>query len=130
MKNNEFGTLENNERIQFSDLGKSVILQCAHFLMGALTAAASKEIYFSPLGIAFCSGTNRQNTLFSCFGAMLGYIVSNEYMISFRYVMALIIVYILKVYTNTFDSLREKVFVSAAISFFATASKYIQLSVP
>ena len=122
MKNNEFGVLENNERIQFSELGKSVLLQCAHFLMGVLTASASKEAYFSPLGIAFCSGTNRQNTLFSCLGAMLGYIVSSEYIIAFRYVMALIIVYILKVYTNSFDSLREKVFVSALISIFATAS--------
>lgn len=122
MKNNEFGTLENNERIQISELGKSVLIQCAHFGMGVLTASASQEPYFSPLGIAFCSGTNRKNTLFSCFGAMLGYIISNEYLTAFRYVMALIIVYILKVYTNTFDSLREKLFVPAIISFFATFS--------
>lgn len=122
MKNNEFGALENSDRIQLSDLAKSLIIQCAHFAIGVLTASASKEAYFSPLGIAFCSGTNRENTLFSCLGAMLGYIISNEYLMAFRYVMALIIVYILKVYINTFDSLKEKLFVSALISFFATMS--------
>ena len=129
MKNNEFGTLENNERIQFSDLGKSVLIQSAHFLVGILTASVSQETGFSPLGIAFCSGTSRQNTLFSCLGAMLGYIVSNEYLSAFRYVMALIIVYILKVYTNTFENLREKVFVSGIISFFATVSTGVVVTI-
>lgn len=129
MKNNEFGTLENNERIQISDLGKSVFIQSAHFLVGILTASVSQETGFSPLGIAFCSGTNRQNTLFSCLGAMLGYIVSNEYINAFRYVMALIIVYVLKVYTNTFENLREKVFISGIISFFATASTGVVVTI-
>ena len=129
MKNNEFGALENSDRIQLSDLAKSVIIQCAHFGIGMLTASASKEAYFSPLGIAFCSGTNRENTLFSCLGAMLGYIISSEYLMAFRYVMALIIVYILKVYTNTFNSLREKLFVPALISFFATASTGIVVTI-
>ena len=129
MKNNEFGTLENNERIQLSDLGKSVAVQSTHFLLGILTASVSQETGFSPLGIAFCSGTSRKNTLFSCLGAMLGYIVSNEYLSAFRYVMALIIVYILKVYTSTFENLREKVFISAIISFFATASTGIVVTI-
>lgn len=129
MKNNEFGTLENSERIQLSDLGKSVVLQSTHFIVGILTASVSQETGFSPLGIAFCSGTNRQNTLFSCLGAMLGYIVSNEYLNAFRYVMALIIVYILKVYTNTFENLKEKVFISAIISLFATASTGVVVTI-
>ena len=47
MKNNEFGVLENSDRIQLSDLAKSVIIQCAYFGLGILTASASKETYFS-----------------------------------------------------------------------------------
>lgn len=122
MKDNEFGVLENTGRIEISDLGKSILLQIIHFGMGALTATASQEPCFSPLGIAFCSGTNREYTLFSCFGAMLGYIISNEYLAAFRYVMALIIVYILKIYTNSFERLKGKLFVSSVISFFAAGT--------
>ncbi len=122
MKNDEFGVLESNQRIELSEFGKSAVIQALHFAVSILMASASGEVNFSPLGIGFCSGTNRRYTLFSCFGAMLGYIVSNDYLIAFRYVMALIIVYVLKVYANTFKSLCEKMFIPALISLFATVS--------
>ena len=129
MKNDEFGVLEGNQRIELSDFGKSAILQGVHFALGILMASASGEANFSPLGIGFCSGTSREYTLFSCFGAMLGHIISNDYLTAFRYVMALIIVYVLKAYTNTFKSLREKMFVPALISIFATTSTGVVITI-
>ena len=129
MKNDEFGVLESNQRIELSDFGKSAMFQGLHFVAGILMASASDEVNFSPLGIGFCSGTSRQYTLFSCFGAMLGHIISNDYLIAFRYVMALIIVYVLKVYVNTFNSLSEKMFVPALISIFATASTGVVITI-
>ncbi len=122
MTNSEFGAEVTEGRIQMSDLGKSAIMQMLYFGIGFLTASASSQEYFSPLGIAFSSGAHRKNTLFSCFGAMAGYIVSNDYINAFRYVMALILVYILKVYVNTFPKLQKKTFISAVISLFATIS--------
>ncbi len=122
MTNGEFGAEITEGRIQLSDLGKSAITQSLYFGIGFLTASSSSEEYFSPLGIAFSSGVHRKNTLFSCFGAMAGYIVSNDYINAFRYVMALILVYILKVYVNTFPKLQKKTLLSAFISLFATIS--------
>ncbi len=122
MTNNEFGNEVVEGRIEISELGKSAIMQTLYFGIGFLTASASTEDYFSPLGIAFSSGVHRKNTLFSCFGAMAGYIVSNDYIHAFRYVMALILVYILKVYVNTFPKLQNKTYISAIISLFATIS--------
>ena len=94
MSNSEFGISEENERIKLSDFGKSALIQTVHFGLAALTAAASQEQYFAPLGIAFCSGTSRKYTLLSCLGAMLGYVISQDYLTAFRYVMTLIIVYV------------------------------------
>lgn len=122
MTNGEFGYEINDGRIQLSELSKSAITQTVYFGIGFLTASASSQEYFSPLGIAFSSGVHRKNTLFSCFGAMAGYIVSNDYINAFRYVMALILVYILKVYVNTFQNLQKKTLVPAFISLFATIS--------
>lgn len=122
MTNNEFGNEVVEGRIELSELSKSAILQTLYFGIGFLTASASTEDYFSPLGIAFSSGVHRKNTLFSCFGAMAGYIVSNDYIHAFRYVMALILVYILKVYVNTFPNLQSKTYIPAFISLFATIS--------
>ncbi len=122
MTNNEFGTEIDEGRIQLSELSKSAIMQCLYFGISFLAASASNEEYFSPLGIAFSSGVHRKNTLFSCFGAMAGYIVSSDYINAFRYVMALILVYILKVYVNTFPKLQKKTLISAFISLFATIS--------
>lgn len=122
MTNSEFGNEINEGRIELSELGKSAITQGFYFGIGFLTASASSEEYFSPLGIAFASGVHRKNTLFSCFGAMAGYIVSNDYINAFRYVMALILVYILKVYINTFPNLQKKTLIPAFISLFATIS--------
>lgn len=122
MTNSEFDTEINEGRIELSELSKSAIMQGLYFGVGFLTASASSEEYFSPLGIAFSSGVHRKNTLFSCFGAMAGYIVSNNYIHAFRYVMALILVYILKVYVNTFPKLQNKTLIPAFISLFATIS--------
>ncbi len=122
MKNLEFGQEIESGRVQMSDFGKSVITQSLCFAMAGIIASASSYEHFSPLGIAFCSGINRENTLFSCFGAMTGYIISNNYISSFRYVMALILVYVLKVYVNTFPTLRRSVFIPPLISLFSTLS--------
>ncbi len=122
MKNLEFGQGIESGRVQMSDLGKSVITQSLCFAMAGIVASASSYEHFSPLGIAFCSGINRENTLFSCFGAMTGYIISNNYISSFRYVMALILVYVLKVYVSTFPNLRRSVFIPPLISLFSTLS--------
>ena len=122
MTNNEFGNEINEGQIQLSELGKSAIMQTLYFGIGFLTASVSSTEYFSPLGIAFGSSVDRKYTLFSCFGAMAGYIMSNDYVNAFRYVMALILVYILKVYVNTFPKLQKKVILPAVISLFATIS--------
>ena len=122
MINREFGKEAEEGRIQISEFGKSVIKQSGYFALAFLTASASAQQYFSPLGIAFASGADREYTLFASLGAMAGYIVSSDYISAFRYVMALILVYILKVYTNTFPKLRRRSFVSAFIALFATIS--------
>ncbi len=122
MSNQEFGLSEGNERIRLSEFAKSVIINLAHFGVAILMASVGQEEYFSPLGIAFCSGTKKEYTLFSCLGAMLGYIVSNEYIFAFRYVMALILVYILKIYIHSFPKVRGKIIVPPLISLFSTIS--------
>ena len=129
MSNSEFGISEENERIKLSDFGKSALIQTVHFGLAALTAAASQEQYFAPLGIAFCSGTSRKYTLLSCLGAMLGYVISQDYLTAFRYVMTLIIVYVLKAYVHSFPSLRDKVFPSPVIALFSTAATGIIVTV-
>jgi hypothetical protein len=127
--NREFGTEISGERIQLSELGKSAVMQTFYFGLAFLTASASSQQYFSPLGIAFACGVCRKNTLFSCFGAMAGYIISNDYVSAFRYVMALVLVYVLKVYTNTFRRLRRKNSVASFISLFATISTGIVVTI-
>lgn len=122
MENQEFGMPIESGRIQLSELSKSVLRQAVCFVFAGLCASASTFEYFSPLGIAFCSGIQRKNTLFSCFGAMTGYIISCDYVSAFRYVMALILVYILKVYINAFPSLRQSTMAMALISLFSTLS--------
>ena len=129
MTNREFGTELSSERIQLSEMGKSAVMQMFYFGLAFLSASASSQQYFSPLGIAFVCGVHRQHTLFSCFGAMAGYIISNDYVNAFRYVMALILVYVLKVYTNTFPKLRRKNSVSSFISLFATISTGIVVTI-
>lgn len=122
MSNNEFGAAERDGRVKVSALTRSAMLQAIHFITAALVSSSSSQEFFSPLGVAFCAGTKKENTLFSCLGAMLGYIVSNEYLSAFRYVMALIIVYILKAYINSFDSLRDKRILPPVIAAFSAAS--------
>ncbi len=129
MENQEFGMPVESGRIQLSELGKSVLKQAICFVLAGLSASASSYEYFSPLGIAFCSGIDRKNTLFSCFGAMTGYIISCDYVAAFRYVMALILVYILKVYINTFPSVRKSTMAMSLISLFATLSTGIVVMV-
>lgn len=122
MSSQEFGVSEGNERIELSDFMKSAGINLIYFGIGTLMASAGSKGYFSPLGIAFCSGAKKEYTLFSCFGAMLGYILTNEYIFAFRYVMALIMVYILKLYVHSFPKLRNKVLLPCVISLFSTLS--------
>ena len=129
MNNPEFGAKDGGERIKLSEFGKSAFVNAVCFALAALTASASQTDFFSPLGVAFCSGTGRGQTLFSCFGAMLGYIIANDYYTAFRYVMALIIVYILKAYINSFERLKEKTVLSAVISLFSVAATGIIVTV-
>ncbi len=129
MTNHEFGTEYDNDRVQLSELGKSAIVQTLCFSLAFLTSSASSQQYFSPLGIAFACGIHRKNTLFTCFGAMAGYIIANDYVNAFRYVMALILVYILRVYINTFPKLKRKNSVSSFISLFATISTGIVVTI-
>ncbi len=129
MENQEFGMSIESGRIQLSELGKSVLRQAVCFVFAGLCASASALEYFSPLGIAFCSGIQRENTLFSCFGAMTGYILSCDYISAFRYVMALILVYILKVYINAFPSFRQSIMAKSLISLFSTLSTGIVVMV-
>ena len=107
MTNQEFGKVAEEGKIKLTQLGKAIIRQSFYFGLAFLTASASSQKYFSPLGIAFASGVDRENTLFSCLGAMTGYIMSNDYISTFRYGMALILVYILRVYMNSFPKLRN-----------------------
>lgn len=122
MSEYEFQMSEGNEKIAVSDLVKSAFEQFVHFSVAAILAATSVQPYFSPLGLGFCSGTGRKYTFFSCLGAMLGYIVTYEFNQAFRYVMALILVYTLKIYTNSFVRLRGKAWVGAVCAFFVTLS--------
>ena len=122
LNNQEFGVSEGNERIELSDFAKSAGVNLIHFGAGILMASASTEKYFSPLGIAFCSGVKKEHTLFSCLGGMLGYILTNEYVFAFRYVMALILVYILKIYIHSFPKIKGKVIIPPIISLFSILS--------
>ncbi len=122
MTNSEFGKENMEGRIELSTLGKAALSQATYFFLSFLTASASSQQYFSPLGVAFSSGVNRKNTLFSCFGGMAGYIIANNYISSFRYVMALILVYILRVYVNTFPKFKKSPLISAVISIVSTLS--------
>ena len=122
MNENEFQLSEGNERIAISDFTKSVIEQFFYFAIAGILAATSVQIYFSPLGIGFCSGTNRKYTFFSCLGAMLGYMVTYDFNEAFRYVMALILVYTLKIYTNSFQKLKGKAWVNSLSASFVALS--------
>ena len=122
MKNQEFTETQENAKIELSDFAKSTFSQLIFFAVATLMASVSQEEFFSPLGIAFCSGISKEYVLFSSFGAMLGYILTQEYLSALRYIMALILVYILKVYVSTVSRLKSKNFVPPLISFFATFS--------
>lgn len=129
MKNEEFGTAAETGRIELSAFSANTLSQVVCFFLGAMSASASADGYFSPMGIAFCSGISREKTMFSCFGAMAGYILANDYIVAFRYIMALILVYVLKVYAFSFPSLQKRLFVPALISFFSTFSTGIISSI-
>lgn len=122
MNENEFQLSEGNERIAVSDFTKSMVEQFFHFAIAGILSATSVQIYFSPLGIGFCSGTNRKYTFFSCLGAMLGYMVAYDFNEAFRYVMALILVYTLKIYTNSFQKLKGKAWVNSLSAAFVSLS--------
>lgn len=122
MSNQEFGISEGNERIELSSFAKAVGINLIHFGISVLLGASGGERLFSPSAVAFCSSTKREYTLFSCLGGMLGYILVNDYVYAFRYVMALLMVYILKAYTHSFKRLRGRGIVPPVISLFSIAS--------
>ncbi len=113
MNNNEFQLTTGGERIAVTTLFKSAYIQFVHFCLAGILGATSIQMYFSPLGLGFCCGTKKKYTFFSCLGAMLGYILSCEFDQAFRYVMALILVYTLKLYVSSFAKLRDKPWVNA-----------------
>ena len=127
MEKQDFGTQE--KRISLSDFGKGVLKNSAVFAVAALMSSSSQTELFSPLGIAFCSGTDKKRTLFACLGAMLGYMLSNDYLTAFRYIMALLIVCILKTYISYFKALASRALTGALISLFAIASTGVVVTV-
>ncbi len=121
MNNNEFQITAGSERIAVSELFKSAYIQFVHFCLAGILAATSIQMYFSPLGLGFCCGTQKKHTFFSCLGAMLGYILTCPFEQAFRYVMALILVYTLKLYTNSFKKIRNKPWVNGLCGFLVTS---------
>ena len=129
MENREFPIGNGNETIKISDFGKEMFLDFLVFILSTAMAYTSDSEFFKPLGITFCGGISRKHTLFACLGAMLGYILSCDTTTGFRYVMTLLLLYILKVYINSFPKLKEKTLPYSAISFFATSSTGIILMI-
>ncbi len=117
MNNNEFQVTAGGERIEVTALFKSAYMQFVHFCLAGILAATSIQMYFSPLGLGFCCGTRKKFTFFSCLGAMLGYILTCPFEQAFRYVMALILVYTLKLYVNSFAKFRNKPSVNGLCGF-------------
>lgn len=128
MDSKEFPSSEGNEQISLSDFGKSAMANGVCFLLSAVMSHASDLEMLSPLGIAFCTGTSREYTLFSCLGGMMGYLLSSDRVTSFRYIMTLLLIYILKAYINSFEKLKNKVLPFACVALFSTASTGIIVS--
>lgn len=109
------------ESIRIPDFLKNALTQGIFFGVGALLASGRSEI-ISPLALSFCSGCKRKYLLFSVLGSIFGYLISSEYVNSFRFAMATFIVYILRAYLHTFPEKRDSIILPSLISAFSVAS--------
>lgn len=109
------------ETVKIPEFLKKAVIQGAFFGIAALLASGKSEI-ISPLALSFCSGCKRKYLLFSALGSIFGYLISSEYVNSFRFAMATLIVYILRVYLHTFPSKRDSIILPSLISAFSLAS--------
>lgn len=109
------------ESIKVSEFFKNAGTMGVFFGISALLASGKSEI-ISPLALSFCSGCKRKYLLSSVLGSIFGYLLSSEYVNSFRFAMATFIVYILRAYLHTFPSKRDSIILPALISAFSVAS--------
>lgn len=109
------------ETVKVPVLFKSALTQGVFFGVAALLASGKSEI-ISPLALSFCSGCKRKYLLSSVLGSIFGYLISSEYVNSFRFAMATFIVFILRAYLHTFPSKRDSIILPALISAFSVAS--------
>lgn len=107
--------------VKVPDFLKSALIQGAFFGISALLSSGQSEI-ISPLALSFVSGCNRKYLLFSALGSMFGYLLSGEYVNSFRFVMATFIVYVLRAYLHTFPSRRDSLILPSLTASFSVAS--------
>lgn len=107
--------------VKVPDFLKSALMQGVFFGISALLSSGQSEI-ISPLALSFVSGCNRKYLLFSALGSMFGYLLSGEYVNSFRFVMATFIVYVLRAYLHTFPSRRDSLILPSLIASFSVAS--------
>lgn len=112
---------QGEDTIRVPDFLKSALLQGVFFGISALLSSGQSEI-ISPLALSFCCGCSRKYLLFSSLGSMFGYLLSGEYVNSFRFVMATFIVYVLRAYLHTFPSKRDSLILPSAIAAFSVAS--------
>lgn len=109
------------ESVKVPEFFKKALTQGVFFGVAALLASGKSEI-ISPLALSFCAGCKRKYLLFSVLGSIFGYLISSEYVNSFRFAMATFIVYILRAYLHTFPSKRGSIILPALISAFSVAS--------
>lgn len=107
--------------VKVPDFLKSALIQGVFFGISALLSSGQSEI-ISPLALSFVSGCNRKYLLFSALGSMFGYLLSGEYVNSFRFVMATFIVYVLRAYLHTFPSRRDSLILPSLTASFSVAS--------
>ncbi|MCH5169932.1 MAG: SpoIIE family protein phosphatase [Oscillospiraceae bacterium] len=109
------------EQVKVPEFLKNALTQGVFFGIAALLASGKSEI-ISPLALSFCSGCKRKYLLFSVLGSIFGYLISSEYVNSFRFAMATFIVFILRAYLHTFPDKRNSIILPALISAFSVAS--------
>ncbi|MCH5189855.1 MAG: SpoIIE family protein phosphatase [Oscillospiraceae bacterium] len=109
------------EQVKVPEFLKNALTQGVFFGIAALLASGKSEI-ISPLALSFCSGCKRKYLLFSVLGSIFGYLISSEYVNSFRFAMATFIVFILRAYLHTFPEKRNSIILPALISAFSVAS--------
>lgn len=109
------------ETVKIPEFLKSLLVQGIFFSISAMLASGKNDIV-APLSLSFCSGVKRKYLLTCVLGSIFGYLISSEYINSFRYAMATFIVYVLRAYLHTFPSKRDSIILPALISAFSVAS--------